>query len=323
MDSLSIDQKSPHMEYVDITKFQDADLVSIVIPNFNHGKYIGQAIQSVLCQDYPNFEIIVVDDGSTDNSSEVVAQFGEKVHYIWQKNQGLSAARNTGIRASNGQYIGVLDADDLYEPNFISTMMSNLKSQSDADGIYCGYQFVDENNRLLPQIEARSIPETGLYRALLDGNFLVPESVLVHRYCYSKVGDFDPLLSACEDWDMWLRITSQYKIISTSKILTRHRTLPGSMSSNPSRMLSNRLAVLNKHLGPLSHGIEPVSSMNRRAYGRAYLSSCIEYLQYGSRENAFECLQNMSITCPSLLAELDTFYQGINGGCFFNRFGSK
>ena len=154
----------------------------------------------------------MVDDGSTDNSREVIAQFGDKVQYIHQKNAGLSAARNTGIKASKGALIGVLDADDMYKSIFLSTLVAALQENPDADGVYCGYQFVDHKNNLLPQIEARPVDHDKLYDALLDGNFFVPESIFLRRYVYDNVGLFDETLRACEDWDVWLRVTKKYKI---------------------------------------------------------------------------------------------------------------
>ncbi len=127
-----VDELEGYLEHINATAFGDSrerdnPLVSIIIPNFNHGPFIADAIRCVLNQDYRSFEIIVVDDGSTDNSREVVAEFGEQVHYIWQENQGLSAARNTGIQAAKGAYIALLDADDMYEPNFLSTLMKALQ----------------------------------------------------------------------------------------------------------------------------------------------------------------------------------------------------
>jgi len=282
-------------------------LVSIIIPNYNHARFVGGAIHSVLNQDYKNVEIIVVDDGSTDNSHEVIGQFGDQVKYIYQENAGLSAARNTGIRASKGAFIGVLDADDMYEPAFISTLVSALESNPEAEGIYCGYQFVDQENNLLPQIENRPVPGDELYEALLDGNFFVPESIFLRRYVYDDVGLFDEALRACEDWDVWLRVTKKYRIIHAPEILTRHRVLAGSMSTDPLRMLNNRLAVLSKHVGE-----EPLvgdSSIVHRAYGRAYIGSCVEYLQYGDRDRAYECFQKMAHICPKLLIDVDTYYQ--------------
>ena len=282
-------------------------LVSVIIPNYNHAQYVGDAIWSVLTQEYRNFEIIVVDDGSTDNSREVIAQFGDKVQYIHQKNAGLSAARNTGIKASKGVLIGVLDADDMYESIFLSTLVVTLQENPDADGVYCGYQFVDHKNNLLPQIEARPVDHDKLYDALLDGNFFVPESIFLRRYVYDNVGLFDETLRACEDWDVWLRVTKKYKIVHSPNILTRHRILPGSMSTDPQRMLTYRLAVLKKHVGdePVGNG----SSVAHRAYGRAYLGSCVEYLQYGNTDRAYECFQKLANIYPVLLTELDTFYQ--------------
>jgi glycosyltransferase involved in cell wall biosynthesis len=121
---------------------QGGGIVSVIIPTYNHAQYVGDAIQSVLDQEYRNFEIIVVDDGSTDDSQAVVAEFGAQVRYIWQENRGLSAARNTGIEAANGAYISLLDADDMLEPRFLGTLVSILEAEPDFAGVYCGYQFV-------------------------------------------------------------------------------------------------------------------------------------------------------------------------------------
>jgi len=285
----------------------DQPLVSVIIPNYNHAQYVSDAINSVLTQEYRNYEIIVVDDGSADNSREVITKFDEPVQYIYQKNAGLSAARNTGIKASKGSLIGVLDADDMYEPDFLSTLVAVLQETPDADGIYCGYQFVDHKNNLLPQIEVRPVDYDKLYDALLDGNFFVPESIFLRRTVYDNVGLFDEALRACEDWDVWLRVTKKYKIIHSPNILTRHRILPGSMSTDPQRMLTYRLAVLKKHVGdePVGNGASEV----HRVYGRAYLGSCVEYLQYGNTDRAYECFQKLANIYPTLLTELDTFYQ--------------
>lgn len=283
--------------------------VSIIIPNYNHAQYIGDAINSVLNQTYFNYEIIVVDDGSKDNSREIIDAFGDKVHAIYQQNQGLSAARNTGINAARGNYIGVLDADDMYEPEFIGTLVSLLESQPTADGIYCGYRFVDHLNNPLPQIEAREVAPDKLYWALVDGNFLVPESMFVRKHCYDKVGLFDTSLRALEDFDMWLRITNQFRIINTTKVLTRHRILPGSMSTDPTRQFQNRLSVVKKHFGAELGAGGAWSDEQRRAYGRAYLVSAVEYLQAHDEVHAFECVYAMVNACPSLLSRMETFYE--------------
>ncbi|MCX6043828.1 MAG: glycosyltransferase [Chloroflexi bacterium] len=292
---------------------QPTPLVSIVIPNFNHARYLGAAISSVLTQSYPNIEIIVVDDGSTDESRAVAARYGNRIRYIWQENRGLSAARNTGIRAASGEYIGLLDADDLYEPHCLATMMAILQANPEADGLYCGYQFVDQQNQLLPQIEARLIPTDQLYDTLLDGNFFVPESVLVHQRCYASAGAFDETLRACEDWDMWLRITRQHVIIGTDAVLTRHRVLAGSMSSDPMRMINNRLAVLKKHIIIAPDAPAEIVRRANKAYSGAYLISAVEYLQAGDEVRASNCLQQAAQRYPALLLQLPTFFELICG----------
>jgi len=283
--------------------------VSIIIPNYNHAHYVAEAINSVLNQTYPDYEVIVVDDGSRDDSREIIGNFGDQVRAIYQKNQGLSAARNTGITAAKGNYIGVLDADDLYEPEFVGTLVSMLEAQPDADGVYCGYRFVDDLNNSLPQTEAREVPTEKLFQALVDGNFLVPESMFVHKYCYDKVGLFDTSLRALEDLDMWLRITSQFKVIYTTKVLTRHRILPHSMSTDPTRQFQNRLSVVKKHFGAEPGPGGAWNDAQRRAYGRAYLVSAVEYLQVHNESRAFECVYAMVNACPSLLSQMETFYE--------------
>jgi glycosyltransferase involved in cell wall biosynthesis len=293
---------------------RESPRVSVIIPNYNHARYVGDAIRSVLAQSYRSHEIIVVDDGSTDDSRDVITAFGDQVRYLPQENSGLSAARNAGIMASTGALLGVLDADDMYEPDYLSTLVPALQAAPDAAGIYCGYRFVDEANRPLPQIECREVAPDRLFGALLDGNFLVPESILLRRRCYDEVGLFDEALRSCEDWDVWLRVTRAHRILHSGRILTRHRVLPHSMSANPDRMLSHRLAVLRKHVGPepadaLSIGGAVEGDIGRRAYGRAHLAGCVEYLQVGDQARALHCFRRMAAVFPDLLVETDTFYQ--------------
>jgi hypothetical protein len=288
-----------------------AGLVSVVIPNYNHARYLPDAIDSVLRQTYPNREVIVVDDGSTDDSQHVADRYGDSIRYIYHDNQGLSAARNTGIRASRGEYIGVLDADDMYEPDFLATLVPILEAHPKTVAVTCGYQFVDEKNQPLHQIEARLVPPEDFFTALADGNFLVPESILVRSSCYREVGGFDTALRSCEDWDMWLRISRRFEVRGSDAVLVRHKVLPGSMSANPSRMYATRLAVLGKHFGPEKKGgaTRREDGLKARAYGRAHLGSAVEFLQYGDRQQAGRCLLDMANACPALLTELPTFYE--------------
>ena len=285
--------------------------VSFIIPNYNHARYLGDAIRSVLAQTYPEIEAIVVDDGSTDDSRSVVESFlgqhGDRVRYIYQANAGLSAARNTGLRAACGEYIALLDADDLVEPAYAERMLAALAACPGADGVYCGFRFVDQANQDLPRTERRTFAAEALYPALLQGNFWVPESVLARRSCYAASGEFDVALRACEDWDVWLRFARHYHLVGIDDVLIRYRVAAGSMSSNPQRMLDNRLTVLRKHLGepPPAAGF----TLAHQAYGSAYLRSAVEYYQAGDEAGGYRCLLDGARLFPLLLLRYATYYE--------------
>ncbi len=283
--------------------------VSIVIPNYNHGDYLSQAIESALAQTYPQVEVIVVDDGSTDHSAQVLARYADRVRCIHQENAGLSAARNTGLDLARGDYVALLDADDMLEPDYLQTLVPILEKDPGLGGVYCGYRFVDQHGRPLPEVQSRVVPSTAFYDALLGGNFLVPESMLLRRRCYQEAGPFDTALTACEDWDMWLRVARREQVVGTSRVLSRHRVLSGSMSSDPARMIRNRLQVLAKHLGPPPTEVTAQNRAIRRAYGKAYLSAAVEHLQGGDRSGAVAYLAQMARLYPEGFEEVGTFYE--------------
>lgn len=285
-------------------------MVSVIIPNYNHAKYVGDAIQSVSDQDYSNLEIIVVDDGSTDNTREVVCHFDDpRIKYIWQQNAGLSAARNKGIRNARGEYIGLLDADDLYEPDFISTFLRYLNSNPSVDAAYCISQFVDENNNVLFQQTSWTEPPEQLHTRLLNGNFIVPLCMFARKYCYEEVGLFDTSLQGCADWDMWLRFSQRYRVLGINEPLARYRVVMNSMSSDPIHMHEERMSVLQKHIGPEPSSESTSSSIVHKAYGRVYFKTAIEYFQRGELDKLACYLKKAVSVCPSLLGELDTFYE--------------
>jgi glycosyltransferase involved in cell wall biosynthesis len=284
-------------------------LVSVVIPTHNHAHFVGEAIQSVLGQTYRDFEVIVVDDGSTDNTQQVVAEFGDQVRYIYQDNQGLSVARNSGIRAAKGELIGLLDADDLYEPDYMSTLVLFLSAHSKADAIYCACQFVDETNHPLPQWTGTVVPPEELHDTLLNGGFFPPLCMFAYKYCYERLGYFDKRFQGCADLDMWLRLSKQFTVIGSRKILARYRILPQSMSSNSARMLNDRIAVLQKHFGRGPLDIHNLSESQKRAYGNSYFTAAIENLQSHDLNGAYHYLSKALIIFPNLLLEGSIFYE--------------
>lgn len=283
--------------------------VSVIIPCYNHAQYLKEAIQSVLSQTYKDFEIIVVDDGSTDSTRNVAARFGNCVRYIWQENQGLSAARNAGIRAANGELIGLLDADDLYEPDFLSIAISALAAHPEANGLYCVCQTVDIANNLLPEQIGTVVAPDQLYATLLQGGFFPPLCMFVYKYCYEQAGMFDRTFQGCADWDMWLRISKRYTIIGTDRLLARYRIVPTSMSSDPVHMLNDQLAVLQKHFGDEIVQASEWTKTRREVYGRVYLRTGTDYFRQSSEDQARKYLREAFKICPELFENLDVYYE--------------
>jgi glycosyltransferase involved in cell wall biosynthesis len=290
----------------------DAPLVSVIIPTFNHADYVGQAIESVLQQSYPHVEIIVIDDGSTDGTADILQRFAERIRCIRQSNRGLSAARNAGLQLARGDLIGLLDADDLYGPEYLRTMVALLASHPEAGGAYCGYRSIDVDGRLLPHLENRVMAPQALHTSLLMGNYLGVNAPLVRRDCYLRCGGFDERLQASEDWDMWLRLTASSTWIGTREVLVFRRVLAQSMSTDPARMLASRLQVLATHVGPPEDAA--LDSVRNRAYARAYLSSCVEHLQAMAPDGAYERLVDLVRVRPETLCEPGTLYELGCGG---------
>ncbi|MGE3841509.1 MAG: glycosyltransferase [Vicinamibacterales bacterium] len=278
--------------------------MSVVIPTYNHQAFVGQAIQSAFAQTYTDLEVIVVDDGSQDGTREEVARYGERVRYIWQENRGLSSARNTGIRAASGEFIGLLDSDDLYMPGFVATLVGLLDAQPDADAVYCSAQTVDLAGRPLPQRIGKVVPAERLRDALLNGGFFPPSCMFARARCYRDPdGLFDESLRRVEDLDLWLRFTVRYKVIGAERPLLHYRIVPQSLSSNIDAILEARLAVLARHLaGSAPERVE-------EAIGRAYLAAAVEHLQAHETVRASECFARALLAWPGVSTDFDTFFE--------------
>jgi len=287
--------------------------VSIIIPNYNQTKFLREAIQSALNQTYKSFEVIVIDDGSTDNCREVVSDFGDKVRYIWQENKGLGGARNTGINAAQGELIGLLDADDLWKPIFLEKMVSLASQNPDAGVFYCSAQAIDEETNELPQIfGGPARPPEIMYWTLLRANFIIPSTVLMRRSIVLAAGLFEQILQSvhgCEDWDLWLRILPEHKFIGTSDCLVRYRIHGSSLSAHPERMQHAYQAVVEKHFGLDDGEWQSWSKEKRRAFGGVYRYFVLTSIQrQDDWQSAAHYLSKALLVDPTLAEDLGLFY---------------
>lgn len=214
--------------------------VSVIIPTYNRAHVISRAIRSVLNQTFQNWELIIVDDGSNDNTEEVVRSFSDpRILYIHhQSNRGASAARNTGIQLARGRYIAFLDSDDEWLPEKLEKQLRVLESSDkDVGAVYTGAIFIDEESgrqRIKrPQAKGRILMEELAYNPIGSAS-----RVMIKRECFAKCGSFDEDFPPLEDWDMWIRLAERYTIDYVDEALVKYFEHSGSLSSEPSRLIA-------------------------------------------------------------------------------------
>ena len=207
----------------------------MVIPTFNRAKYISEAIDSVLNQTYKDFEITVVDDGSTDNTKEVLSPYMDRIKYVCQENKGCASARNLGIRNSEGDYLVFLDADDLLEPKKLEVQVPILENNPEVGFVYSdGYDFAEGDKskfRLNPAI-GRNASSSEFARLFFFNTNVYFTSTLIRRKCLEDVGFFDETLSHHEDGDMLLCIALKWEVRFSNYPSVKQRHHSARKSSN-------------------------------------------------------------------------------------------
>lgn len=226
-------------------------LVSIIIPAYNVEKYIRQSIFSVLQQTYKEIEIIIVDDGSTDSTGSIIAEYSAKdtrITILTQKNRGLAAARNTGLRHAKGEYLCILDSDDIMLPEKIAKQLEFLEQHPEFDITYSDlYHFIDGTS----DVYHHTMGALGdnQYQTLLLGNVINPNAVFFRRSVFEKCGGFDETLRSAEDWEYWLNVAYHKIKFGYQPIpLTLYRMRNNSLSANSVVMMETPIRVLEKQL---------------------------------------------------------------------------
>jgi glycosyltransferase involved in cell wall biosynthesis len=232
-------------------------LVTAVIPAYNYAHFLPRAIDSVLAQTYSPVECVVVNDGSTDNTAEVLARYGNRIRAITQENRGLSAARNTGINAARGEFVALLDADDFWLPAKIAQQLAAFEATPQLGAVGCGVELIDSAGEHIAFLDyAQSYPAPpknwdpiSQLRAVAARQFWVSGSgsgAFIPKRTLEDVGAFDETLRAAEDWDMWLRIAAKYPIRNVEDVLVKI-CLHGSGSfRNAEKMEHNQWKVYEK-----------------------------------------------------------------------------
>lgn len=228
-------------------------LISVVMPAYNAAETIIESINSLLSQDYLNWELIVIDDGSTDDTYHKASSIKDSRIRIYQEfNKGVAATRNQGIQIAKGKYVAFLDADDLWNMEKLKNQVSFFESKEEKLGLIHSYyvEFDDLSEyrpKPLKHLSGLKL-EGNIYEDLIVHNFIATLTVMVKKDVLNEVGGFDVTLSGPEDWDLWIRIARKYKVGYIDKSLARYRLNPSGLSKNVYKFEDQLWEVMEKHL---------------------------------------------------------------------------
>jgi GT2 family glycosyltransferase len=291
-------------------KVGSTQAVSVVMAVLDGAAYVGASIESVLRQSFPDWELVVVDDGSTDATPAVVGGFATdpRLRFVRQERLGLAAARNRGLSEAGGSLVAFLDADDQWKSDYLEGMVAALREAPQAVIAFAGWQYVDERGAPLPQTV---IPFGGdpsrAARELPWRNAIVPSAAVVRADAVRRLGGFDESLEACEDWDLWIRLCAEGTLVGVPSVSTLYRAHAASMTEDVESIERARLRVNAKHHGPAAGSPAAWPEPRRQAVGHTLFVSALGHLRRGNEEAGLSKLRRALEAWPGLAA-LDELY---------------
>lgn len=232
-------------------------LVSIIMPNYNFGRFIGESISSVLKQTYPNFELVIVDNGSTDHSHEVIrywqAKDEKRIRPFFLERKGLSFARNVGLSRCSGDIISFLDSDDVWHENYLSTIIGHFQSNPSSEAVYTDAELFQSDsaqslgNWFAPRYERTPVSGVITEHLFRQGNFIPIDTAAIRRHVWEKAGNFDERFRLAEDLDFWMRASRHFSFDFIDQQLCRIRRHSANASFLPSNAFQ-MLRVYRKNL---------------------------------------------------------------------------
>lgn len=231
--------------------------VSVVMPTYNGARFILEALESVFSQTHPLEEVIVVDDGSTDNTRDLLEPLANRVTYVVQDNAGPGAARNRGVRLARGDWIAFLDSDDCWEADHVSRLLEKARENPDAAMVYCGKRWVDVQGNLMEDIPVqKTFPSGWIFNDLFQANYVSSTSVVVvKRQAFLDVGGFDERFrSIAEDYDLWMRISAVAPVVGVPAYTVRYRRHDSNLTHQTVKQIMAVREVLKKAGSLLKQG---------------------------------------------------------------------
>lgn len=250
--------------------------VSIVMANYNYARYLRAAIDSVLSQTYSNFELIVVDDGSTDNSRSIIESYSGESRVCFQpvNHLGQPGAKNAGIELARGSLIAFLDADDLWHPEKLAKQVAVFNRDPNVGVVYSRRTLIDENDRQL------AYAQPPLYRgdvcaAMFRDNFVCFSSVMVKRLVFEHVGLFDPITDLAIDYDLWLRVVPHYRFEFVDEPLVQYRCGHGNLSKRIGERLKIAALIGRRFVARDRHGLPKATIRSAMASTFAHMGIAV------------------------------------------------
>ena len=193
--------------------------VSVITPVYNAEKYISEAIESVLNQSYEDFEVIVIDDGSKDNTLSIIKKYNRKIRWKSQENKGQASAINEGIKMAKGEYVAYLDADDVCMPDRLEIQVKYLDERRNVGLVYSSFYQINSSGEIQRFIRAHPYDDF----VLLQEDYIARSTVMHRKKCLDEVGLFDESITGDDDWDMWIRVSEKFGIGYVEKPLVKYR----------------------------------------------------------------------------------------------------
>ncbi len=255
--------------------------VSVVIPTYNALKFLPQTIASVMAQTFQDFELLLVDDGSSDGTADWVEQYnqhinphsqGHKIRFFQQHRGGVSTARNVGIQNAQGEFVAFLDADDLWVPTKLEQQVKYLNQHPRVGLVHGAIALMDEAGALTGRILSSKPADSSLPR-LLTQNAVACQTVMVRRSCFEQTGGFDAQADTVEDWDLWMRVARFYPIASLPNVLAHYRQVESSLSRSHERMVPAYHYVIEKNYEFCQDELTRLGVNDRRLKATSYASA--------------------------------------------------
>jgi len=252
-------------------------LVSVILPTYNRAWTLGRAVESVLMQDYPNVELIVVDDGSRDDTLQLLDAYGDRITILHQENKGVSAARNAGIRASQGSLVALLDSDDAWDHRKLSCQVQFFQDHPEA--LICQTEeiWIRNGRRVNPKIKHRK-PSGWIFEPSLHLCLVSPSAVMMRRHLFDIKGYFNESFRVCEDYDLWLRVSSSVPVYLIDRPYTfktgGHEDQLSRTHSQDRFRIQSLAGLLNSELLSPEQAAAAVQVLKQKA--RIYATGCIK-----------------------------------------------